>query len=76
MALSPVERSTLICLLDEGDDVPSNISERTNHHNKSVSRSLSNLEERGHVENKGRGVYRLTTSGEDLAELAKELEES
>ena len=74
MELSPVERATLICLLNRGDNVPMNIADETEFHSKSVSRSLSNLEDRGHVENKGRGVWTLTTSGVDLAQLAREIE--
>ena len=75
MKLSPVERAILSCLLNEGDNVPANIADETDFHSKSISRSLANLEDRGHVENKGRGVYRLTTSGLDLAELVHEFDD-
>jgi len=72
MTLSPVERAALIDLLENGDNVPANIADSTGKHPKSLIRSLKNLEERGYVINKGRGVYRLTTTGTDLAALAKE----
>ena len=74
MQLSPVERSILVTLHESGDNVPANIAEQTDHHSKSVSRSLSDLEDRGHVKNKGRGVWSLTYSGVDLAELLKEMD--
>lgn len=72
MKLSPVEKAILVSLLD-GDNVPANIADDCGHHAKSVSRSLSDLEDRGHVENKGRGVWTLTYSGVDLGEVLIEL---
>jgi len=75
MSLSPVERAALIALMHEGDNVPANVADLTGKHQKSVNRSLKNLEERGYVENKGRGVYRLTDAGLDLAKLAQEAED-
>ena len=74
MKLSPVEKAILVTLYESGDNVPANIADQSDHHSKSVSRSLADLEDRGHVENKGRGVWSLTYSGVDLAELLIEME--
>lgn len=67
MSLSPVERAILTDLSENGDNVPTNIADSTGHHSKSVSRSLSNLEDREIVRNKGRGVWTLTADGKELA---------
>ena len=67
MTLSPVERAVVADLSCHGDNVPGNISDNTGYHEKSVSRSLSNLEDRDIVRNKGRGVWSLTEHGETIA---------
>jgi len=67
MNVTPVEREILVHLLLKGDDRPANIgdddpdSERP--HPASVSRSMSNLEDKGLVSHKGNAVYRLTNQG-------------
>lgn len=62
--LSPVEREILRDLSDHGDNVPSALADNISRHPKSVSRSLSNLEERGLVEKKNEyGVWTITDSG-------------
>lgn len=69
MDLSPVERETLVILYAHGDNVPKGISDRADRHSKSVSRSLSRLEDRGYVARKNRyGVWTLTDEGESVAE--------
>ena len=69
MDLSPVERETLLILLSHGDNVPKAISDRADRHSKSVSRSLSRLEDRGYVVRKNKyGVWTLTDEGEAVAE--------
>lgn len=65
--LSPVEIEVLRDLLVNGDNVPANTAENVDRHAKSASRSLSNLEEDGLVENKGRGVWTLTPEGVEAA---------
>lgn len=75
MNLSPVERAILEHLRDSGDDVPANIADEKGFHMKSVSRSVSDLEDRGLVENKGRGVYRSTQDGFEKLEAAEKLDE-
>ena len=67
MDISPVEKSILVHLHTEGDDIASNIADARGHHPSSVSRSASNLADRGLLENKGRGVYRLTEDGREIA---------
>jgi len=67
MGLSKVQRAMILHLHDEGDDVPANISEATGYHRNSVVRAAKPLLERGLVENKGRGVYRLTEDGRQTA---------
>ena len=67
MRLSPVERHILVHLLIEGDDRPANIGSYDGDddlpHPASVSRSMSNLEEKGLVRSKGNAVYTLTLEG-------------
>lgn len=72
MSLSPVERAVVADLSSNGDNVPANIADSTGHHPKSVSRSLSNLEDRDIVYNKGRGVWTLTDDGEEIAKSVLE----
>jgi Mn-dependent DtxR family transcriptional regulator len=72
-SLSPVEQELLSALLTDGDNVPGNLADLTGRHPKSVSRSLSNLEDRGLVRTKGRGVWTLTQEGAELAEHLRDL---
>lgn len=74
MDISPVERSILVHLHNAGDDLVANIADAREHHPSSVSRSASNLAGRGLVENKGRGVYRLTEDGEEIARRLADVE--
>lgn len=67
MDLSKVGRESLVALLSYGDNTPKNISERTDRHRKSVSRSLRGLSDEGYVTEKGGGVYALTPDGVSLA---------
>jgi len=62
-SLSPVERDILAGLLLLGDSIPLSVAELTDRHPKSVSRSVSELEEAGLVVEKHRAVYALTPSG-------------
>jgi Mn-dependent DtxR family transcriptional regulator len=68
---APTEREILAALRDHGDNVPGNLADLTGRHPKSVSRSLSRLEEDGYVRNKGRGVYTLTDEGREAADQVR-----
>ena len=72
MPPSPVEMDVLIDLLIHGDNVPANIADNTGRHSKSISRRLPDLEDRGLVKNKGRGVYTLTPEGIDMARTLRD----
>lgn len=62
--LSPVERGILEDLDENGDNVPSALASNIDRHPKSVSRSLSNLEDRGLVSKKNEfGVWTITDRG-------------
>jgi DNA-binding IclR family transcriptional regulator len=78
MDLTSVDVAVLRDLYTNGDDVPANVAERTGHHRVSVSRCLSgkedSLEERGFVESKGRGVWRLTQDGLEVARRLDEIQ--
>ena len=74
MDFSEVETDILIHLHLEGDDVASNIADARGPHPNSVIRSASNLTEEGILVNKGRGVYRLSETGEGYAERLAESE--
>lgn len=50
-----------------GDNVPANIADGIERHAKYVTKKMRDLEERGLVENKGRGVYTLSPDGRELA---------
>jgi Mn-dependent DtxR family transcriptional regulator len=65
----------LVTLLNHGDNVPGNLADLTEHHANSISRSLSQLENKGYVRNKGRGVWTLTPSGKEIATKIVEIEE-
>lgn len=72
MELTRVQKDVLK-QLSRGDDIPANIADAIDSHPKSVSHVLSGMDERslvelGLVENKGRGVYRLTERGEETVE--------
>lgn len=68
MGPSPVQKIVLTELLLYGDNSPVNVAKGHDVHHKSVSRTLSELEDDGLVENKGNGVYRLTKKGESAAQ--------
>lgn len=74
MGFSPVERAALVDLLENGDNVPSNIARSTDTHKKSVNRCLINLADRDLVSNKGAGVYKLTPTGREVAQLLADSE--
>ena len=63
MRLSPSQEAILRHLLRFGDDVPGNIGEEWGFHRTSISRSMPRLEEKGFVEPKGNGVWKLTNTG-------------
>lgn len=67
MSLTDSEEAVLQHLYRHGDDVPANIADATGYHQKSVSRTLSGLEDDELVHNKGRGVYELTPAGTSAA---------
>lgn len=67
MGLSDVQEAMIVHLIDEGDDIPSNIADSTGYHRNSVVRAAKPLVEKGMVENKGGGVYRLTEDGRQTA---------
>lgn len=66
--LSPVERGIVTDLRIRGDNVPANIADNTGYHQKSVCRSVANLEDLKLVRNKGRGVWTLTHRGQEVAD--------
>lgn len=67
LVVTATEREILICLQEHGDNIPANIADRTDRHTKYVTRLCVELEDRGLLANKGRGVYRLTPDGRQLA---------
>lgn len=73
--VSGVERSILVHLHREGNNIAGNIAKDSGHHPSSIVRSASNLEEEGLITNLGNGVYRLTVEGEEIAGLLREREE-
>jgi predicted transcriptional regulator len=68
MRESKVERSILVDLLVFGDNKAGNIASRTSHPAASISRSTGPLEEDSLIVDKGDGVYRLTESGQQMAQ--------
>ncbi|WP_083912466.1 MarR family transcriptional regulator [Natronolimnohabitans innermongolicus] len=68
MDLSPSERAILVDLLLHGDDMPSNIAERTDFARETISRNCSRLVERDFARDKGGGVYKLTNAGVLIAQ--------
>jgi Mn-dependent DtxR family transcriptional regulator len=67
MDTTPTEMDILHHLQRHGDNVPANIAEDIDRHAKYVTTKMRDLEERGLVENKGRGVYALSPDGRELA---------
>jgi DNA-binding MarR family transcriptional regulator len=65
--VTPTEKEVLLALQERGDDVPANIAEHIDRHAKYVTRKLADMEGKGIIENKGRGVYSLTPDGRELA---------
>lgn len=65
--VTPTEKEILLCLQEFGDNLPANIADRTDRHTKYVTRLCVEMENKGLLENKGRGVYRLTPDGRQLA---------
>jgi predicted transcriptional regulator len=61
------QRAIIVDLLNNGDNVPANIAENTGYSREHVQRSLSDLEDKGLVSNKGRGVWELTDKGQESA---------
>ena len=77
MTLKPTEREVLRDLCREnghGDNIQTNISENIDRTPKSVASALCNLEEKGLIVNKSRGVYRLTEDGREVSERLSEVE--
>jgi len=66
-----VEREILICLLEEGDNVPANISRSIERNRSGVSDRLSDLRESDLVHNKGSGVWTLTEKGVNVAQVLR-----
>jgi DNA-binding MarR family transcriptional regulator len=67
MGLTQTQQAILVHLLSEGDDVPANISDASGYHRNSISRAAKPLVEKGYIEKKGHGVYRLTDDGREAA---------
>lgn len=61
--MTETEMLALSDLIVHGDNVPSNIADNIDRSRSAVTKAMPELEERGLVENKGRGVYRLTWEG-------------
>lgn len=68
MADTPVQTAILVDLLISGDDKAENIGRRTGYHRNTVSGDMGTLVERGLLEAKGGGVYRLTDAGRSRAQ--------
>ena len=66
--LSSGEMDVLADLLLHGDNTPGNISDNTGKHETTVSRALSDLEDKGLVSSKGRGVWTLTLRGAHMSQ--------
>jgi len=56
--LSDTDRAVLE-ILEEGRNIPSNVADRLDFSRQYVQRRLQRLEEHGHVQNIGGGVYEL-----------------
>jgi DNA-binding Lrp family transcriptional regulator len=55
----------IISKLDEGRNVPANIAEELDLSRQYVQQRLRRLEEHGHVQNIGRGVYEMIDDPRD-----------
>jgi len=77
MGLKPTDRDVLRDLLPpprgNGDNIQTNIADNTGRSPKAVSQALERLEDDDLVRNKGRGVYRLTNHGRDIAQNLSDL---
>ena len=67
MSLTPVERAVLVDLLVYGDDRAGNIADRCDLHRNSITNRAPDMYEKGLIQNKGKGVYRLTDKGRERA---------
>lgn len=67
MSLTPVQKDVVVDLLVHGDDKAENVGNRTNHHRNTVSTHMGKLVDKGHIEGKGGGVYRLRDQGREAA---------
>lgn len=68
MDLTPSQKDILIDLQQNGDNTPGNIADNIDVTRHYVSQVMPDLEDKGLVRNKGRGVWTLTEQGEDLVE--------
>jgi DNA-binding Lrp family transcriptional regulator len=55
----------ILDVLEEGRNAPSNIADRLDFTRQYIQRRLRRLEEHGHVENIGSGVYELVDDPRD-----------
>ena len=55
----------ILTILEEGRNAPSNIANRLDFTRQYVQRRLQRLEEHGHVQNIGSGVYELVDDPRD-----------
>lgn len=76
MGVTPTELEILRDIQIHGDNVPTNIAENIDAASKYVNRKLADLEDRGLVRNKGRGVWTLSPDGRKLvrSEFSEESE--
>lgn len=71
---TPSEKEVMLHIRDNGDNVPYNIAEDVERHNKTVQRKCRELTEQGILRNKGQGVYTLTEKGEEVVEKLMDLD--
>jgi len=79
MNLTPTEREVLVSLSREhgdGDNIQTNLADSTGRSSRSVSRAVERLLDRGLVRNKGRGVYRLSEEGREVADRLDRLDDA
>jgi len=76
MTLKQSEQEALICIYENGDDIQTNIKRETGRSMNTVASALNNLEEYSLIKDKGRGVYTLTSKGEQIAESLSKIESS
>jgi len=65
MSTTPTEREILRYLQLNGDDIPANVADGIGRHSKYVTQKMRDLEDRGYLVNKGRGVYTLSPDGRE-----------